>query len=419
MERRTKILTALAVLLTASAIVVNLADKGLSSKKKISKTPTSGYQETFSRPTQISPTHDNAINNPTNGNFTERRSNPFHKWHKDLTDINDTALATKEKSLQARQEHKDLEKAKPSSIEPPIFEKLRKSKNAPIPKEVRDLAAELTKGLTGRQEKAKAIYDWLTSNIVYDTDEWKNITRGANQYTHEHDPLSVLKRGSTVCIGYAWLFDALCESAGITSTWLIGDVRGYRDTPDDKAISDFRHAWNAFQNDDGTWSLLDATWGAVQEGDNSQSVKSRQDYYFDTPANQFIFDHLPENENWQLLEEPLQSETAFTILPNLKPSFFTNGLKLGDNYTSSLSAASDKSALFLYSAPEGVNVAVTLGATSSDEEAKELKILTSPDKTKSAAILPPLPKGEYILRIYSGFETSLLECSADFIISIE
>ena len=152
--------------------------------------------------------------------------------------------------------------------------------------------------------------------------------------------------------------------------------------------------------------------------DASHSMYHAQNYIVETlKAEGYV--RLPENESWQLLEEPIQSKTAFAGLPNLKPSFFTNNLKLGDDYTANLTAVGNKEALFFYSAPADVNVAITLGTTSKSEESAELKIITSPDRTKSAAILPPLPKGEYILRIYSGYQTSLLECSADFIINID
>lgn len=420
MKNQTKFLMLIAVAMVATAILVNFSTSSSNSKRRQKKEPTSTANPTALHNIGDEFTQDDTIDLTPEEKDTSNEQRLLYIWQNELqeTNIYDTAIEQRA-PLQA-QDSEAQEQTRTNSKEPPIFEKLRKSKEASIPKEVRDLAGEITKDLSSKREKAKAIYDWLTSNIVYDTEEWEHITKGANEYTHDHDPLSVLKRGSTVCIGYAWLFDAMCESVGVDSTWLIGDVRGYRATPDDEAISDFRHAWNAVQNDDGTWSLLDATWGAIQEGDNSESAKSRQSYYFDTPANQFIFDHLPEDESWQLLEVPLQSETAFARLPNLKPTFFTSNLKLGGNYTSDLKAASNQEALFFYSAPQDVNVAITLGTTSKSEESKELKTISSPDGTKAAAILPALTKGEYILRIYSGKRTSsTLECSADFIINIE
>ncbi|MBR0057174.1 MAG: hypothetical protein IJP66_07575, partial [Kiritimatiellae bacterium] len=307
---------------------------------------------------------------------------------------------------------------------------LRASKNVPLSAATRALAEEITGGETNAVGKARAIYDWLTHNIVYDTAEWESIASGATYYIHDHDPDSVLARGSTVCIGYAWLFDDLCEAAGINATWLIGDVRGYRGTPDDALVSDVRHAWNAVELEDGDWHLLDATWGALQDGESESALtRARADYYFDTPASQFIYDHLPENDSWQLLDNAV-AEAEFVSLPNLKPSFFTNGLKLGDGYTSVLRAQSGSGAALAFSAPAGIQTLATLGSASGSGESERIRIAKIPaggdsdagdsGTTGLAALLPPLSAGDYILRIYSGDGSAgVLECSADFLIHAE
>ncbi len=302
--------------------------------------------------------------------------------------------------------------------EPAIFNQLRDHRSKPIPAEVRELAGEITKDCTNEASKARAIYDWLTANITYDTAEWRNIVSGADDYIHPHDPASVLKRGTTVCIGYAWLFDDLCTSAGLESTYLIGDVRGYRGTPDDELVSSVRHAWSAVR-EDGEWKLLDATWGARQEGENEGDYKARADYYFDTPPNQFVFDHLPEDADWQLLESPVPTETAFSILPNLKPAFFMDGLKLGGDYTSVLGAKTDERYRLAFGKPEGTAVVFTLGPASNGEASKQIRSMTTAGGKSVSAIIPPLPKGEHLLRVYSRTGDGPFTCGADFVIHAE
>ncbi len=308
--------------------------------------------------------------------------------------------------------------ARGKSREPALFEQLRDHRSKPIPAEVRELAGEITKDCTNEASKARAIYDWLTANITYDTAEWRNIVSGANDYIHPHDPASVLERGTTVCIGYAWLFDDLCTSAGLESTYLIGDVRGYRGTPDDELVSSVRHAWSAVR-EDGEWKLLDATWGAKQEGEKEGDYKARADYYFDTPPNQFVFDHLPEDADWQLLENPVPTETAFSILPNLKPAFFTDGLKLGGDYTSVLGAKTDERYRLSFGKPEGTDVAFTLGPASNGEASKQIRAVTSASGKSVSAIIPPLPRGDHLLRVYSRTGDGPLTCGADFVIHAE
>lgn len=310
-------------------------------------------------------------------------------------------------------------KVRGNSREPDVFAQLRSSKDRPVSPEVRALAEEITRDATNGVGKARAIYDWIASNIIYDTEEWENIVRGADGYIHDHSPEAVLERGSAVCIGYAWLFDDLCEAAGIEATWLVGDVRGYRGTIDDELVSDVRHAWNAVKLDDGEWHLLDLTWGARQDGEDagSKSAKERADYYFDTPPGQFVYDHLPEDESWQLLGEPIPSDVAFALLPNLKPTFFTNGLLLDRDLTGILKAPAGKAAALPFSVPKGTLTAATIGTSSG--EFRRLTVARTGGGGR-AAVLPELSPGEYILRLYSGSgESRMLECSADFLIRIE
>ncbi len=305
-----------------------------------------------------------------------------------------------------------------SSREPAIFDLLRNSKGKPIPKEVRDLAEEVTKDATNAVSRTRAIYDWITSNIRYDAVEWENITGGAADYTHDHSPAAVLERGTTVCIGYAWLFDAMCESVGVEATYVIGDVRGYRGTSDDALVSAFRHAWNAVKTDDGNWELLDATWGAVQEGESPADAKPRADYYYATPASQFIYDHYPEESSWQLLEDPVPDEASFQNLPNLKPSFFQNGVQLGEPYTSALRARAGTDSALALSVPRGTRVAATLSLADGSQTTR-VRTFTGRDG-KTAVVVPAKGRGEYLLRIYSRKASSpAYECSADFAIRVE
>ena len=305
-----------------------------------------------------------------------------------------------------------------SSREPPIFDLLRHHREHPVSPKVAALAQEITKDSTNSVTKARAIYDWLVANIRYDTREWENIAAGASEYIHDHDPDTVLERGTTVCIGYAWLFDDLCEAAGLESTYLIGDVRGYRGTPDDELVSSIRHAWSAVRDENG-WKLLDATWGARQEGEGESDYKWRADYYYGTPPSQFIYDHLPEDTSWQLLDEPVATKSAFSSLPNLKPSFFTDGLTLPESYTSVLRASSGDAHRLTIGKPAGTDVAFTLSTAAPDAEAKRIGAIVTDGGAAASAIIPPLTRGDYLLRVYSRSGKGAYACGADFAIRVE
>ncbi len=299
----------------------------------------------------------------------------------------------------------------------PVFAALRESRSHPIPAEVAALARKITEGCTNDAARARALYDWLTANIRYDVAEWAHITGGGDQYINAHDPLSVLARGTTVCSGYSWLFDAMARSVGLNSTFLIGDVRGYRGTPDDVLVSAFKHAWNAVQID-GAWQLLDATWGARQTGESDADYLTRQAYYYATPPSQLIFDHLPESTEWQLLDDPLPDAASFTRQPNLKPSFFENGLRLGNAFSSTVTADAASGGTLLLTAPETVGVVATLSPLGNGAAAATIPVVAAGDRRM--VVIEPLPGGEYLLRIYSkAAADTRYTCSADFVIRAE
>jgi transglutaminase-like putative cysteine protease len=298
--------------------------------------------------------------------------------------------------------------------EHPLFAALRASAGQPIPAEVRALADKITAGCTNDLQRARSIYDWITDHIRYDTEEWAHVVGGAEDYCHDHDPLSVLRRGTTVCIGYAWLFDALAQSVGLRATYLIGDVRGYRGTEDDTLISAFKHAWNAVEVDQ-TWMLLDATWGARQTEQVEDVDAARRAYYFNTPANQLIFDHLPESTAWQLLLNPVPDAASFAALPNLKPAFFTDGLRLANAFTDTLHLGAGAQAGITLQVPEGVRLIATL---SQADGANTRKLPVRQEGDRRDVVVGSIPAGTYILRVYSssGTDPIRFECAADFVI---
>lgn len=297
-----------------------------------------------------------------------------------------------------------------------LLEELRTSGRRPLSPEVVALANSLTAGLTTDPQKARAIYDWLTANIRYDWKEWANVVGGADAHINAHDPASVLSRGTTICTGYSWLFNDLCRAAGLSATHVIGRVRGYRGTLDDQLVTRFGHSWNAVRIN-GDWQLLDATWGARQEGETAAEHLARRDYYFGTPSRQMIFDHLPEQSEWQLLETPLPAE-EFQALPNLKPAFFRDGLRLGNGFSDTIATRVGEVATVTLAAPPGVGVAATLTRDGRDFSADHLVIQEAGVRRDIRAT--GLPAGRYILRLFSrpAGSAGRYDCSADYVLNV-
>lgn len=300
--------------------------------------------------------------------------------------------------------------------EHPLFAALRAGAGQPIPAEVVALAQQITEGCTNDLQRASALYRWLTETIRYDVAEWEHIVGGGDDYSHDHDPLSVLQRGTTVCIGYSWLFNALAQSVGLQANYLIGDVRGYRGTADDAVISAFKHAWNGVRVE-GEWLLLDATWGARQTDETDDAYAARNAYYFATPANQMIFDHLPESPDWQLLADPVPDEAAFRALPNLKPAFFRDGLRLLNAATDTVRLDAGARGRVSLAAPEDVGIVATL--TDAAGGTVQLPIAVA-DAGRHDVAVGPLHAGSYILRVYSAPHGPDVryECAVDYVVTV-
>lgn len=128
--------------------------------------------------------------------------------------------------------------------------------NAPknVSKNYKRLAHHLCDSLDTDYQKANAIYNWVTHNIKYDV---KSIHRSK---LRTDKPNEVLKRGKTICGGYADLVTAMCKEVGIRAQTIIGYYKDWKFDEGDKFFIP-NHAWNAVSIDN-KWQYIDATAGA-------------------------------------------------------------------------------------------------------------------------------------------------------------
>jgi hypothetical protein len=182
-------------------------------------------------------------------------------------------------------------------------------RGAPTPDSLSKL---LTVGLTSDQEKVRSIFRWITANISY---QHRRVNRsGAPRHpadldttwdgkpADERTAFSVMQKREAVCEGYARLFKTLCNAAGVRSVVITGYARNEQDPADRNFYPN--HSWNAVWLD-SAWQLLDATWasGYMRSG-SDLFTQAFDEYYFCTPPEQFVRNHLPEDLNWTLLARP-------------------------------------------------------------------------------------------------------------------
>ena len=196
-----------------------------------------------------------------------------------------------------------------------------------IDQEVRNLPAERQRSITelstaleniagSDREKTRALYIWITDNIAYDTDSFFQGISGPT------DAEGTFRSRKSVCEGYAGLFLEIGTRLGLEVVKIHGYAKGwgYREGLDPGGTN---HAWNAVRID-GKWHLFDATWGAGHVN-GRDFIRDYSEFYFDTPPEEFVFTHFPENSDFQLLSGPV-SRRDFFRLPRLDGDDFGSGV---------------------------------------------------------------------------------------------
>ncbi len=136
--------------------------------------------------------------------------------------------------------------------------------------EVTKKAHELTEQADDEIEKLDIIYDYIITNIVYDTDKAKNVTSGYIPNVDE-----ILESNKGICFDYASVMASMLRSENIPAKL----VMGYSSN-----LSAY-HAWNEVYTDetgwivlnemyfDGNqWKLMDSTVASSAKQSNSPKV---------------------------------------------------------------------------------------------------------------------------------------------------
>ena len=213
-----------------------------------------------------------------------------------------------------------------------------KAKSYPAFSSTELIAQQLNMDFKSDLDKVRALYIWMTKNIAYDLKEFYS---GPKQYTFryaskeeldkniEERKRSVIRKtlGSkkAVCEGYAQTFKRVCDNLSISCEV----ISGYSKTQASeigKLPLGGKHAWNAVRINN-RWQFVDATWGAGYVSDRNVWIRKMDDYFFFTPAEEMLNSHFPENEKWQLLNQPISAK-EFSETPILNASFFKSKVAL-------------------------------------------------------------------------------------------
>jgi hypothetical protein len=173
------------------------------------------------------------------------------------------------------------------------------------------LVASLTKGLLDPFRKAKALHDWISITIGYDTEEY------FHNVGHAQDYASVLRRRTAVCAGYSALFSEMAKLAGFEVRIIEGHSKGFGYAG--KVGSRPDHAWNQICIN-SIWYSVDCTWDSGFVDYATFHRRYSTQYLFIEPRA-LAYSHLAVPDSRQLLASPLGS-SQFEAEPLIEGEFF-------------------------------------------------------------------------------------------------
>ncbi|XP_075056942.1 kyphoscoliosis peptidase-like [Mixophyes fleayi] len=181
------------------------------------------------------------------------------------------------------------------------------------------LVKELIHDANTDLEKTRVIWIWICYHIEYD------IHGYTNKALRSTDPDVILRTRKGVCGGYASFFQRMCSFAGVQCKEVSGHSKGAGYKVGQKITGGVNHAWNMVYLE-GSWHLLDSTWGAGQSDDNVTTFTFQySEFYFLTHPALFIMDHFPEKSECQLLETCI-SQQQFEMSVYVRSDFYTLGM---------------------------------------------------------------------------------------------
>jgi transglutaminase-like putative cysteine protease len=126
--------------------------------------------------------------------------------------------------------------------------------------EIWELANQLTKGLDTEKEKSQVIFEWVATNISYDTEAYFQVPQNPRYYSS----LETLHTKIALCSGYANLNAALHRAIGIEAKVVYGEG----------------HAWNEVKIS-GEWQEQDPTYASGGlDIKNELFIKNYNERYF-------------------------------------------------------------------------------------------------------------------------------------------
>ena len=163
-----------------------------------------------------------------------------------------------------------------------------------------NLAQYINSNFKTDQEKARAAFIWVATNIHYDIENMFALNFYEKQ---EEKILKPLRTRKGICENYASLFCDICLKSGLKSFVIEGYTK-------QNGFADYiPHAWCATFVD-SAWFLFDPTWSSGYASSGKFYQKINNDYYKVSPSI-LIKSHIPFDYLWQFLYYPVTNQEFY------------------------------------------------------------------------------------------------------------
>jgi hypothetical protein len=178
------------------------------------------------------------------------------------------------------------------------------------------LAKAICKNANSEEEKVKAISNWISYHIKYDTKRY--VSSDLTRYSSKR----ILFKKRALCDEYSVLFNDLCKAVDVKSFSVEGYSKGFDFELDDTLYTP-NHMWNMVKVEDA-WYLLDLTFASGYTfygpsfwerlnvilfrpvtSSKLKYVKKRDSTYILSNPQKFVINHLPSIPEFQNLDHPI------------------------------------------------------------------------------------------------------------------
>lgn len=134
-------------------------------------------------------------------------------------------------------------------------------------REIDQMARKLTTSKSDDKMKARAIYDWIGTNIDYDKDKAERVLN--NDFNIKSGAIETFNTKKGICFDYSCLYVAMARASGLKVRLITGE--GFN------GVSWVSHAWNqVYIPEEGKWINVDTTF--YKGGNYFNSLRFERDH---------------------------------------------------------------------------------------------------------------------------------------------